>query len=173
MAADKRKQEQDTLFQIGQQQKHIELLCNYKREHGVRFNMQIPRVKEGDKFPRLVSKQEQAVLAQLPSYFHNANNRASMSFITERSLRKTKKSTQPVYEAPSCFEEKRSFRVDPEQPPGKKSSPSKTPRKGADFGQMLENMGYTIKETNRKTRKRPWHIKKINFTDSSSSDENQ
>ena len=84
---------------------------------------------------------------QLPSYFHNANNRHSQTFITERSLRKTKKSTQPIYEVPSSFNDKKSYRVDPNKPEGEQSPFDKlnSPKKRKDFGQMLESFGYTMK----------------------------
>ena len=149
-------------------------MCNYKREHGIRFNKQIPRTNGSDKLPKVVSRHERDMSDQLPCYFHNANHRASMSFITEKSLRKTKKSTQPVYEVPSSLNEKKSFRIDPNLPPDQQSPSSNkhnSPKKrGADFDTMLEKFGYTSKAATLKPRKRQWHIKDINFTDSSSSD---
>ena len=98
-----------------------------------------------------------------------------MNTITERSMRHTKSSTQPVYNVPSSINEKKSFRVDPnltidEQFPSDQKQVKK--KQAIDFGQMLEKKGYTMKATSQKPRKRPWHIKKIKFDESSSSDEN-
>ena len=48
------------------------------------------RKKGADNYPKIVTNEEKKINDQLPSYFHNLNNRVSMGQRTEKSYRETK-----------------------------------------------------------------------------------
>ena len=133
------------------------------------------RKKPIEHYPKIMEKTDLKVANQLPSYFHNLNNRVAMGQTTEKGLRETKHAKQVWYDPPTSLNTKKtSFRVDPEAPigqfpPDKSSGPEK--KKMANFEQMLEKFGYTTKDRSQKPRKRPWHVKTIHTDGESSSSE--
>lgn len=61
IAAEKRRKEDNMIFEIHQYQKQVELMCNFKREPRFKFNNQLSRTKDVDHYPKVVSTHERKV----------------------------------------------------------------------------------------------------------------